>query len=74
MPIFVPMSIDNGSQGQDKSNFTARKSRLANSMNTLGKIPPQAIDLEEAVLGALMLEKDALSTVIDILKPDVFYH
>ncbi len=38
-----------------------------------GKIPPQAIDLEEAVLGAIMLEKDALTTVIDILKPEVFY-
>ncbi len=40
---------------------------------SLGKVPPQAIDLEEAVLGALMLEKDALTSVIDILKPDTFY-
>jgi len=40
---------------------------------SLGKVPPQAIDLEEAVLGALMLEKDALTNVIDILKPDTFY-
>ncbi|RFZ84665.1 replicative DNA helicase [Mucilaginibacter terrenus] len=39
----------------------------------LGKLPPQATDLEEAVLGALMLEKDALSSVIDVLKPEVFY-
>jgi replicative DNA helicase len=39
----------------------------------LGKIPPQATDLEEAVLGALMLEKDALTSVIDILKPETFY-
>ncbi len=39
----------------------------------LGKLPPQALDLEEAVLGALMLEKDALSAVIDILKPEIFY-
>ncbi|MCA6073367.1 replicative DNA helicase [Fulvivirga sedimenti] len=39
----------------------------------LGKLPPQAVDMEEAVLGALMLEKDALSTVIDILKPESFY-
>ena len=39
----------------------------------LGKVPPQAVDLEEAVLGALMLEKDALSTVIEILKPESFY-
>jgi len=38
-----------------------------------GKIPPQAVDLEEAVLGALMLEKDAVSAVIDILTPKVFY-
>ncbi|GAA4409607.1 replicative DNA helicase [Nibrella viscosa] len=39
----------------------------------LGKLPPQATDLEEAVLGALMIEKDALSAVIDILKPESFY-
>lgn len=38
-----------------------------------GRKPPQALDLEEAVLGALMLEKNALTAVIDILKPDVFY-
>lgn len=39
----------------------------------LGKLPPQATEIEEAILGALMLEKDALTTVIDILKPDNFY-
>lgn len=38
-----------------------------------GKVPPQAIDLEEAVLGAMMLEKDAVSAVIDILQSKVFY-
>lgn len=38
-----------------------------------GKIPPQAIDLEEAVLGAMMIDKEAIDTVIDILHPDVFY-
>ncbi|MCC2546526.1 replicative DNA helicase [Hymenobacter sp. BT175] len=38
-----------------------------------GKLPPQALELEAAVLGALMLEKDALTTVIDILKPPSFY-
>lgn len=35
--------------------------------------PPQAVDLEEAVLGALMLEKDSLLEVIDILRPSSFY-
>ena len=39
----------------------------------LGKLPPQAIDIEQAVLGALMLEKNAISKAIDILKPDSFY-
>ena len=39
----------------------------------LGKLPPQATDLEMAVLGALMIEKDALSAVIDILKAESFY-
>ncbi len=38
-----------------------------------GKLPPQALDMEEAVLGALLLEKDALHRVIDILKPHMFY-
>ena len=49
------------------------RTRLNNLVSGLGKLPPQALDLEEAVLGALMLEKDALSAVIDILKPEVFY-
>ena len=51
------------------------KSRNAggNELSNLGKLPPQATDLEEAVLGALMLEKDALTNVIDILRPQSFY-
>ena len=38
-----------------------------------GKLPPQALDLEEAVLGAVLLEKEAVNTVIDILQPESFY-
>jgi len=40
----------------------------------IGKTPPQALDLEESVLGALLLEKEALTEVIDLLKPESFYH
>src|SRR5687768_18430097 len=40
---------------------------------SLGKLPPQALDLEEAVLGALMLEKNALNNVVEFLKPEHFY-
>ena len=35
--------------------------------------PPQAVELEEAVLGALMLDNNALNTVIDILHEEYFY-
>ncbi len=38
-----------------------------------GRIPPRDLELEEAVLGALMLEKDAYTAVCDILKPECFY-
>ncbi len=38
-----------------------------------GKVPPQAIDLEEVVLGAMMIDKKGVDEVIDILSPDAFY-
>jgi len=41
--------------------------------NEYGKLPPQAPELEESVLGAIMLETDAYSIVSDILKPECFY-
>ena len=43
-------------------------------LSGIGKLPPQALDLEEAVLGALMLEKTPLNDVIDIIhQPEIFY-
>ena len=39
----------------------------------MGRLQPQALEFEEAVLGALMLEKDAYSIVSEILKPECFY-
>ena len=38
-----------------------------------GRMPPQAVDLEEAVLGAIMIERDAVIAVLDILKAESFY-
>ncbi len=42
-------------------------------INDGSKLPPQAIDLEEAVLGALMIEKHAITLIGEILVPDSFY-
>ena len=38
-----------------------------------GTVPPQATDLEKAVLGALMLERDAIIDVQEYVKPETFY-
>ena len=58
------------------TNLTDRKQRRRsidpNSM-VYGKLPPQAKDLEEAVLGAIMLEQSAFDIVAEILKPEHFY-
>lgn len=59
---------------QENQNKTRKK--LISTVPTvgeIGKLPPQSVDLEEAVLGAMLLEKEALSTVIDILSPSAFY-
>jgi replicative DNA helicase len=62
---------ENKSQGKDRL-LGRRKPDLA-GITGVGKLPPQAIELEEAVLGALMLEKEALTQVVDILRPESFY-
>ena len=38
-----------------------------------GRVTPQAVDVEEAVLGAMMLEQSAVNSVIDVLSPESFY-
>ncbi len=42
-------------------------------LDSEGRIAPRDIEVEEAVLGALMLEKDAYTTVCDLLRPECFY-
>jgi replicative DNA helicase len=51
----------------------ARGTRMPVPVSPTGKLPPQRLEMEAAVLGALMLEKDALTTVVDILKSQSFY-
>jgi replicative DNA helicase len=55
---------------------TMRTSRSNNNVAPVadyGRVQPQAVELEEAVLGALMIEKDAYSLVSEILRPESFY-
>ena len=52
---------------------TKKKDNIRPQQYGIWKVPPQAKDLEEAVLGAIMLEKSAFDVVIEILKPECFY-
>lgn len=63
----------------EPNNFSSNKKRYQQPQRnnpmyeTGGRLAPRDKELEEAVLGALMLEKDAYTTVCDLLKPDSFY-
>ena len=60
----------------EKTSKNNRRNKPAHEpelVSEFGKIQPQDTKIEEAVLGALMLEKDAYALVNDILKPDCFY-
>jgi replicative DNA helicase len=57
--------------GESKNTRTTSTIEQINAQ--YGKLPPQALDVEEAVLGALMLERDAYVTVADIIDTNSFY-
>ena len=52
---------------------TSKAGWVSQQLNEIGKLPPQAVEFEEAVLGAMMIEKEAVNSVIDILSPESFY-
>ena len=52
---------------------TTRKKTVEIIIPDSGKVQPQAIELEKIVLGALMLERDAYSSISEILRPECFY-
>lgn len=67
------MPNENNNNFKKKTRDKRAESEANKIMETAGRIAPRDRELEEAVLGAMMLEKDAYITVSDILKPDSFY-
>ncbi|MDR0723764.1 MAG: hypothetical protein LBF23_01075, partial [Endomicrobium sp.] len=41
--------------------------------NIIERVPPQALDVEMAVLGAMLIEKEAILKVVDIINESDFY-
>lgn len=64
---------DKDSTKKNAPRTNAPKKMDLSLANGLGKVQPQARALEEAVLGALMLDKDAVAVVVDILRAESFY-
>ena len=60
-------------QEKNKSRTNTRAKKTNGNTEETGRLQPQARELEEAVLGALMLEKDAYSIISEILSPECFY-
>ena len=60
-------------EGAKGTKYSNRNTLMEANLPEYSKLPPQATDLEEAILSALLIEKEAMTKVIDILAPEAFY-
>ena len=59
------------------SSASAGDTKRANVLSIkpgTGQVPPHSTEAENAVLGAMLLDKEAVSKVLEILDPECFYH
>lgn len=59
--------------GENTGNKFPRKKEVKSAIDLAGNKPPSDVATEAAVLGALLIAKDAYTSVCDTLRPDVFY-
>ena len=62
-----PLEKMRGRQSQRRRQQTEALHRKA------GRVPPQATDVEQAVLGAMLIEGEAIPKAIEVLPPEAFY-
>ena len=67
------ITATNNNKPLSKKSGQNRQTEAGLSEYLFGQVQPQALPLEEAVLGALMLDREALAYVSDLLRPEVFY-
>ncbi|HQW12142.1 MAG TPA: replicative DNA helicase [Saprospiraceae bacterium] len=67
------MSLSKKPIAHSGSNLRPLNKSLDFSVLSQGKIVPQAIPVEASVLGAIMLDKNAMSAILDVLNPSMFY-
>jgi replicative DNA helicase len=59
--------------GNPRRTPIRNKTVISSIASEMGRIPPQAVDVERAVLGAMMLDKNAVTDTIDMLSAESFY-
>ena len=55
------------------SKSSRRKTDNDAMLASIGQLPPQAVEVETVVLGALMIDADAFTVVSEVLHPETFY-
>lgn len=65
--------MDNEKIVPQKSYVKQTVNTIESAMGTTGKLTPQALEFEAAVLGAILINSDAIGEIIDFLKPQMFY-
>ena len=55
------------------SNKINNVSSFVHDGSPAGRIPPQAVDVERAVLGAMLVDREAVPKVLELLDPDCWY-
>ena len=72
--VNIPLP-NNQNQGSNQSlpNKRYEKSALRDFENQPDLIPPQNLEAEEAVIGGILLDPDAISRIGDLVQPEAFY-
>jgi replicative DNA helicase len=70
--IYKTMAVSNTNKGLQQIRKSKTLSDTTQAM-VFGKVPPQAREMEAAVLGAVLLERGAFDIASELLKPECFY-
>ncbi|MEO0556967.1 MAG: replicative DNA helicase [Bacteroidota bacterium] len=71
-----PLRIDEDAPGVPLAKMSGTRRAPANVVSlreNAGRVPPQAVDVEQAVLGAMLIEREAIPKAVEILPADSFY-
>ena len=72
----MSVSLPDNGDAASKASMSLHKARNRNEPKFEAppdSVPPQNLEAEEAILGGILLDPDAISRVVDLLQPEAFY-